>query len=164
MSKIASIHPVSCVQARAGAFVVPVAQALGLHPRQASMIRITSGSAWITLGDGMDHFLEAGQSLLAPKGHRVVMESVQHGSTLSFDWQPVAQAQRERSPLRGHADSLAVQGDLSTLAQAVLDLRGAAGLAGRGVAGLAAALGLGLAALARSAHSSANRAHGRMAS
>jgi hypothetical protein len=180
MSQIASIQAVSCLHARAGAFVLPAAQALALRPKEPSSIRITCGTAWVTIDDGVDYFLAAGQQLTAPAGSRVVMESMLPGDQLKFDWQPVMQARKERSALRGRADTaagaLAEQADLSPLAQALRDLRGAADLAARGFAGLAGALAAGLArvfagvlaggfaALARSAHSSASRAHGRMAS
>jgi hypothetical protein len=180
MSQIASIQAVSCLHARAGAFVLPAAQALALRPKEPSSIRITCGTAWVTIDDGVDYFLAAGQEITAPAGSRVVMESMQPGGQLKFDWQPVMQARKERSALRGRADTLAgtlaEQADLSPLAQALRDLRGAVDLAARGVVGLAGALlaGLsaafadvlatGLAARARSAHSSASCAQGRMAS
>jgi Protein of unknown function (DUF2917) len=172
MSQIASILSSSCLQARAGAFVLAPAQALALRPKTESSIRITCGSAWVTINDGVDYFLAAGQTMTAPAGSRVVMESMQRGSQLKFDWQPVMQAQGvtygERSQLRGRADALAFEMGLSPTVQALRDLRGAADLAARGLAGLATALGLGLAggfaALARTAHSSASRAQGRMAS
>jgi hypothetical protein len=180
MSQIASIQAVSCLHARAGAFVLPAAQALALRPKEPSSIRITCGSAWVTIDDGVDYFLAAGQQMTAPAGSRVVMESMQPGGQLKFDWQPVKQAREERSAFRGRsdavADALAGSTDLSPLAQALRDLRGAADLASRGLVGLADALlaGLargfadvlaaGLAARARSAHSSASCAQGCMAS
>jgi Protein of unknown function (DUF2917) len=177
----ASIHSAAaCQAARSGAYLLAPAQALGLHPTQPSTLRITCGQAWVTLGDGMDHFLEAGQTLPAPAGSRVVLESL-HGTVLKFDWQATPQEQLDPSCLRGRADALAVQAGVSAtsgrpLAQALRDLRGAAVLAARGLAGLATALlagpvavlargfGAGLAALARKAASSAHRAHARMAS
>lgn len=179
MSQIASIPVLNspdvsaaCLQARAGAFVLPAAQALALRPKTASSIRITCGSAWVTINDGVDYFLVAGEHMTAPAGSRVVMESMQRGGLLKFDWQPVMQTYQERSSLRGRADALAVETDLKPLAQALRDLRCAADLAARGLAGLATALaaglargfGTGFAARARSAHSSARRAHGCMAS
>jgi hypothetical protein len=176
MSQIASIQAVSCLHARAGAFVLPAAQALALRPKEPSSIRITCGTAWVTIDDGVDYFLAAGQQITALAGSRVVMESMRPGGQLKFDWQPVEQTQRERSALRGRSDTLAEPDGLSPLTQALRDLRGAATLAARGVVGLAGALlaGLargfadvlaaGLAARARSAHSSASCAQGRMAS
>jgi Protein of unknown function (DUF2917) len=188
MSQIASIPALSssgaCLHARAGAFVLAKRQALALRPKQSSTIRITCGSAWITINDGCDYFLTAEQTLHAPAGSRVVMESMRKDGVVKFDWQPVFETSRERSALRGRVDEMAVQTGLalspqeysplarSPQAQALLDLRGAAFLAARGFAGLATALatglargfGAGFAALARSAHSSASRAQGRMAS
>ena len=114
-----------------------------------------------------------------PAGSHVVIESLRKDGAVKFDWQPVTQPSRERSALRGRVDEMAAQAGLaprsqqrSPQAQALLDLRGAAFLAARGFAGLATALaaglarglGAGLAALARSAHSNASRAQGRMAS
>jgi hypothetical protein len=188
MSQIASIpvldSAAACLQARTGAFVLAAAQALTLHPKTAGTIRITCGHAWVTLGDGCDHFLKAEQALHVAAGSRVVMESMRRDGVVKFDWQPVFETSRERSALRGRVDEMAVQAGLvpsaqeysllarSPQAQALLDLRSAAFLAARGFAGLATVLtaglargfGAGLAALARSAHSSASRAQGRMAS
>lgn len=181
--------PAACLHARTGAFVLAPAHALSLHPKESSSLRITCGSAWITMDDGCDYFLAAEQSMHMPKGSRVVMESARRGGTVKFDWQPALAPQRERSALRGSAPEMAVQAGvtphllpqgslalsplaLSPLAQPLLDLRGAAFLAARGLAGLATALAAGLAealtgglaARARSAHSSASCAQGRMAS
>jgi Protein of unknown function (DUF2917) len=179
MSQIASIPVLTsaaCLHARAGAFVLPAAKALALRPKTESSIRITCGNAWVTINDGVDYFLATGQQMTAPAGSRVVMESMLPGGQLKFDWQPVMQLQPERSQLRGRADEMAaevgVSPGMSPFAQALRDLRGAADLAARGLAGLATALtaglargfGAGFAALARNAHSSASRAHGRMAS
>jgi hypothetical protein len=172
MSQIASILSASCLAARAGAFVLPAAQALALHPKEVSRIRITCGSAWVTINDGSDYFLTTGQEMTAPAGSRVVMESLLKSGQLKFDWQPVMQEREERSPLRDNAASVSAETGVSLFAQALRDLRGAVDLAARGLTGLAAALvagltrglGVGLAALARNAHSSASRAQGRMAS
>lgn len=191
IASISSLHNASCLAARSGAYLLAPAQALGLRPQRASSLRITCGQAWVTFGDGMDHFLQAGQTLRAPAGSHVVLESL-YGTVLKFDWQAEPQPRRERSTLRSRVDDMAAQVGLassplghspqalSPLAQALLDLRGAAVLAARGLAGLAGALtgglvrGLGvgfadfltggLAARARSAHSSASAAQGRMAS
>ncbi|WP_249661296.1 DUF2917 domain-containing protein [Variovorax sp. PCZ-1] len=183
MAEIASIsvsqYAAACMStranpsfARAGAFVLAPAQALALRPKTESSIRITCGSAWVTINDGCDYFLAAGEQLTAPAGSRVVMESMRRDGQVKFDWQPVMPAQRERSQLRGGVDEMAAEVGLSQAAQALRDLRGAADLAARGlvglatalVAGLARGLGIGFAALARTAHSNANRAQGRMAS
>jgi hypothetical protein len=183
MSQIASIPVLSsaatCLHARSGAFVLAPAQALALSPKQSSTIRITCGSAWVTLGDGRDYFLKAEQTLRVPTGSRVVMESMGKEEALKFDWQPEFKRKGERSALRDSLHEGAAQTglaqsalELSPLSHALLDLRTAAALAARGLAGLATALAAGLArggdtgfaALARSAHSSASRAQGRMAS
>jgi Protein of unknown function (DUF2917) len=178
VTKSASISvlstPAACLHARTGAFVLAPAHALSLHPKESSSLRITCGSAWITMDDGCDYFLAAEQTMHMPKGSRVVMESARRGGTVKFDWQPELAPQRERSALRGSASEMAAEAGVtprllmqSSLAQPLLDLRGAAFLAARGVAGLvgalAAALGLdllaGLLARARKALSSASLAH-----
>jgi Protein of unknown function (DUF2917) len=214
MSRIASIHalpsslalsPVAaCLHARSGAFVLAPAQALALRPKQSSTIRITGGSAWITLGDGCDYFLKAEQELHVPAGSRLVIESMREDGVVKFDWQLAIETGRERSAARSRMHAVAPQAasapslrehgplEYSPLSQALLDLRGATALAARGLSGLATALtsglaagmaralgvGLaevrvgrlaeapvgGLAARARSAHSSARAAQGRMAS
>jgi hypothetical protein len=195
MSQIASISVLAssptlpsaaaaCLHARTGAFVLAPAQVLALHPKESSTIRITCGTAWVTLNDGCDYFLTAEQTLHAPAGSCVVMESLRKDGTVKFDWQPAFEPSRERSAVRGRVDTVAAQAGLapnlqeyspqeySPQAQALLDLRSAAFLAARGFAGLATALvaglarafGRGFAAFARSAHSSASRAQGRMAS
>ena len=162
MFKTASIYSASCPDAssfaRAGAFVLPAAQALALRPKEASSIRITCGSAWITMDDGADYFLAADECITVPAGRRVVMESMKQIGQLKFDWQPLPQVRRERSQLRGHADALATEDSvsalvmsplsisplsLSPLAQSSRDLRGAAVLAARGLVGLATALAAG---------------------
>jgi hypothetical protein len=146
MSQIASISAhdsAACLAARSGAYLLAPAQALGLQPTKPSSLRITCGQAWVTLGDGKDHFLQAGQTLLAPMGSHVVLESL-YGTVLKFDWQALPAKASAPHPLH----------------QALRDLRAAAALAARGLLGL----GLGLAALARSAASKASRAHSRIAS
>lgn len=170
--------PAACLHARTGAFVLAPAHALSLHPKESSRLRITCGSAWITMDDGCDYFLAAEQTMHLPKGSRVVMESARRGGTVKFDWQPTLAPQRERSALRGSVYEVAAQAGVApsqklqgAMAQPLLDLRGAAFLAARGLAGLAgalaatlaAALGFalltGLLARARRALSSASIAH-----
>ncbi len=187
MSQIASIPASSsaqttaaaCLRARTGAFLIAPAQALALRPKAASSLRITCGNAWITMGDGVDHFLVSGQTLHAPAGSHVVLESVQRGSTLKFDWQPAMEVHREQSAIQSpQCQSPQAQSPQtrSPVAQALGDLRCSATFAARGLSGLAMALmavllggaarvlGTGFAALARKAHSNASRAQGRMAS
>ncbi len=146
MSQFASISAQSsaaCAAARSGAFLLAPAHALGLYPKQPSSLQISCGQAWVTFGDGMDHVLQAGQSLRVPAGSRVVLESL-YGSVVKFDFSALPTTARAPQPLR----------------QAGRDLRFAGALAARGLLGL----GWGLAALARSAASSARRAQGCIAS
>ena len=134
----------------------------------------------MTINDGRDYFLAADQEMAVPAGSRMVMESMRPSGQLKFDWQSVMQTSRERSQLRSGAGQLGADSGVSSTNQALRDLRAAADLAARGLTGLGGALitglarGLGkgfaevltvgLAARARSAHSSASRAQGRMAS
>jgi hypothetical protein len=181
MSQIASIPAAACITARAGAFVIAPTKALALHPEVKTELRITCGTAWVTLGDGVDHFLTAGQALQAAKGSHVVIEPMRRPGASTemenvyLDWDPVPlripQARVPAPKLRPSAPApqkLAVGqawGDLRAAFAA--GFFAAARLAGA-LAGAVrpAALGLaaGLAARARSAHSSASAAQGRMAS
>lgn len=180
VSQTAATSQADCLHARAGAFVLAQAQALALRPKETSRIRITCGSAWLTQGDGCDYFLTADQEMTLQAGSRVVVESMQRSdqpnAQLMFDWQPVMQTSRQQSQLQDGVDKPVVATAVSPVTQALRDLRGAADLAARGLVGLATAfvagleagfaraLGMGLAARARSAHSSASCAQGRMAS
>lgn len=124
MSQIASIPALNsasaCLHARTGAFVLAPAHALTLLPKQHSSLRITCGQAWVTMDDGTDYFLAAEQRLRLPAGSRVVMENLQRGTKLKFDWQTEAAA-------------------LSLQSQAWRDLRAAGGLLALGLRGLGAA-------------------------
>ena len=183
MFKTASIPTLqpsaACVRSRAGSFQLQANQAVSLRPDTDTTIRVTCGSAWITLGDGKDYFVQKGQSLQASRGSAVVIEhlhteGIAHDTeTLYFDWDSVPvkvpkMNKHLRMPMQSSPQHKA-------LAQAWGDfcLALTAGfLAGARLAGallgllLPAALraSLGLTALARNAHSSASRAQGRMAS
>lgn len=115
---------------------------MSLKPQQTSMLRINCGTAWVTLArTGHDHMLQAGEHLSVQRGDHVVIESL-HAGHVKLDWQ-----------IAPCSLTLAAQARL----QAFRDLRGAAALLTRGLAG-------GFKALALTAHSSASRAQGRMAS
>ncbi len=185
MSEIASIsalQPASdCLRSRAGSFQLPAAQAVSLRPETDTAIRITCGSAWVTLGDGKDYFLQTGQSLQANRGSAVVIEPLHTTSvsgptqTLYFDWDPVplkVPMPRRHAPMRMLAPPSPQR---KALAQAWGDFRlalAAGFLAGARLTGAVLSLLLpaalratfGLADLARNAHSSASCAQGRMAS
>lgn len=158
MSEIASIPAYSlspaCAQARAGTFVLWSGLAMSLKPRQASVLRINCGTAWVTeQRTGLDHLLHANEQLQIERGDHVVIESL-HAGHVKLDWQAAAQSV-ERSLLRDSTSRAAVAHHLGI--QALRDLRGAAVLLARGLGG-------GFKALALIAHSSASRAQGRMAS
>jgi hypothetical protein len=81
----------------AGAWRLHPGHAIGLHPKEASLLRIHRGHVWVTLGtpgalspqDSGDRFLQAGESLVVPVGARLVMEPLMtHGTTepVCFDW------------------------------------------------------------------------------
>ncbi|TAG27839.1 MAG: DUF2917 domain-containing protein [Burkholderiales bacterium] len=172
MSQFASITSLpsqACLRSRAGSFQLNKPQAISLRPAAGTAIRITCGSAWLTLGDGQDYFLRQGESLQAKKGSSVVIEAMRKPGaedameTVYFDWDPV--------PLRIPAMRRSPSAPLPSvktpqrlaLAEAWGDFRLALAAGFLAGARLAAAL-LGLATLARSAHSSASCAQGRMAS
>jgi Protein of unknown function (DUF2917) len=147
MSEIASIQTSqmqssACIAARAGTFLLTSGHAMSLKPQHASVLRITCGTAWVTVQrTGLDHMLCANEQLPIERGDHVVIESLHQGH-VKLDWQTLP-----------CAVSLAAQARL----QALRDLRGAAVLLARGLGG-------GFKALALTAHSSASRAQGRMAS
>ena len=185
MSQIASIPSLSsaaaCLHARSGAFVLAPEHALALRPKHNSTLSITCGTAWVTLGDGADHFLRAGQTLEAAKGSHVVIEPMRwpgpssEMETVYLDWDPVPmRIPKARTPAPSLRPTASAPQWLA-VGQAWGDLRAAfaagffaaARLAGALVGwGRPAALGLAgaLAARARSAHSSASTAQGHMAS
>ena len=147
MSEIASIPTTptlsqACIAASAGTFLITSGHAMSLKPQQRSLLRINCGMAWVTVQrTGQDHVLRADAQLQLERGDHVVIESL-HAGPVKLDWQTVPCAL-----------SVAAQARL----QALRDLRGAAALLARGLAG-------GFKALALTAHSSASRAQGRMAS
>lgn len=67
-----------------GAWRLGAGEAIALRPREASRFLVMRGRAWVTLGDGIDHVLSAGDSLPVPLGARVVVEA--WGDGLAFDW------------------------------------------------------------------------------
>ncbi len=185
MAQFASIPSPDCIRARTGTFVISPARTLALRPDVTSELRITCGKAWVTVGDGVDHFLHAGQSLRAAKGSHVVIEPMRwpgHSGDIEsvyLDWDPVPmRIPRAAAPIAANAPSrpapqrMAVgqawgdfraafaAGCLAAARLAVALLGLALPTAWRATAGLRGAL----AARARKAHSSANRAQGRMAS
>jgi Protein of unknown function (DUF2917) len=170
-----------------GAFSLQAGRALTLRPHANAVLRITQGAAWVTLpSQPGDHFLRAGDSLRISACDSVVMEAWQVPVTQSlyFDWDPVPMqiTAPNAAPARGSRLSApAWSAPRPSYRAAVLlplaDLRAAvvlgAGAAGRLATGfvawgfgsaLALVLGTGLAARARTAHSSASAAQGRMAS
>ncbi len=159
MSQTASITSsveasAACIAQRAGTFLLTSGHAMSLKPQQASLLRINCGTAWVTLArTGQDHVLHANEQLRVQRGDHVVIESL-HMGHVKLDWQALPQ-RVGRSQLRGPAVEMALARDLRL--QALRDLRGAAVLLARGLAG-------GFKALALTAHSSASRAQGSMAS
>jgi Protein of unknown function (DUF2917) len=170
-----------------GAFALRAGRAITLSPNANAVLRITHGAAWVTLpSQPGDHFLRAGDSLRISACDSVVMEAwqVPAAQSLYFDWDPLPMqiAAPKVAPARGsRLNAPAWSAPRPSYCAAVLlplaDLRAAAvlgaGAAGRLVTGfvawgfgsaLALVLGTGLAARARTAHSSARAAQGRMAS
>ena len=77
-----------------GTWRVAPRRAISLMPRKPSQILIVQGRAWITWeaaagfapARGADQFLAAGESMDVPAGVHLVMESVDPGHVLDFDW------------------------------------------------------------------------------
>jgi hypothetical protein len=137
-----------------GLFQLAGGRALRLKATQAAQLKIVCGSAWVTLPSQTgDHFLEQGQSIDARAGDVVVIESLQRDADVKFDWQPAVSHRCAQvltqvlvpapSHLRENSTRSDVATDLSALndlnAQALRDLRAAAGLTVLGVRGLAVA-------------------------
>lgn len=75
-----------------GSFALHAGRALSLKPTAPSQLRITQGSAWVTLPSlPGDHFLRAGDTLQVRARDALVMEAwhMPQGQTLYFDWDPV---------------------------------------------------------------------------
>ena len=127
---------------------------MSLKPKQASILRVNCGTAWVTeQRTGLDHLLHANEQLQLERGDHVVIESL-HAGHVKLDWQTAA-ARVQHSARRASSAQAAVANRAAL--QAWRDLRGAAAL-------LLRALGGGFKALALMAQSSASRAQGRMAS
>ncbi len=84
-------------RAQAGCFRLEPGRAITLAPARPGRLRITQGSAWVTLGgpyqgplnDQGDLFLQAGETLNVPAGARLVMEPLAlrgEGGAVWFDW------------------------------------------------------------------------------
>ncbi len=170
----ASTHPVdsgttapTCVAKRSapyGSFTLHAGRAIALLPHAAAVLRISQGTAWVTLpSQPGDHFLSAGDTLRVKAGDKVVMEPWHKAAspapateTLYFDWDPVPlqvaksitapKAAQQAVALRGSWYRLPVQpAPRASYCAAVLaplaDLRAAVALG----AGAAARLTVGLA-------------------
>lgn len=147
-----------------GSFALQSGRAMALKPSAAAVLRISQGTAWVTLpSQPGDHFLQAGDTLRIFAGDRVVMEPWHRPSsptpaneTLYFDWDPVPlhisqassapHAAQQAVALRGSWHRLPAQpGPRASYCAAVLaplaDLRAALALG----AGAAARLTVGLA-------------------
>jgi Protein of unknown function (DUF2917) len=169
------------------AFALQAGRAMTLRPKANALLRITQGAAWVTLpSQPGDHFLHAGDNLRISACDRVVMEAWQVPATQSlyFDWDPLPMRVAARKPVVARESRFGAPvrsaprpSYCAAVLQPLADLRAAlalsAGAAGRLATGLVAwgfggvlplVLGTGLAARARTAHSSASAAQGRMAS
>jgi hypothetical protein len=137
-----------------GAFALHAGRALSLKPAAPSQLRITQGSAWVTLPSKPgDHFLQTGDTLQVSACDALVMEPwhMPQGQTLYFDWDPVPMQVPAEVGLPAHGSWLratAPSQPRPSYCAAVLtplaDLRLAAGLG----AGAAARLTTGLLGLA----------------
>ena len=72
-------------------------KAISLFPSEDSVLTIKQGKVWATINSGSDnradsygdHFLSAGDSLIAHKGQHLVFESVNGDLPVFFDFTPV---------------------------------------------------------------------------
>ena len=141
----------------AGTWKLAAGGALSLHPRERSLLEITHGRAWVTLGGEQagDHVLEAGERLLVAAGQHVVLEvwnpSGRRQDGAMFCWEAVAPA-----VAHGARASVGAEWECGVV-QPLRDLAQAVGQGGRAVATAAAgalgaagrlALGVGRFALA----------------
>lgn len=137
----ANDHPAACL--------LTAGQAITLHAKALSVLRIAHGRVWVTVTDvgpysrvmAGDHFLSRGDSLTLLPGQELVMEPFGRSNKKSaqFSWGPpgaVAVAKAEVAPANWRGGVL----------QPLLDLRHASGLAARAMGRLC--LGLGHAAAA----------------
>lgn len=88
----------SCPSSRPlGAWRLHPGQAMSLHPRATSVLRIHRGRVWVTLGQPSaltpqgsgDRFLHDGQTLVVPAGARMVLEPLSSQTSdgpVCFDW------------------------------------------------------------------------------
>jgi Protein of unknown function (DUF2917) len=90
-----------------GAWRLHPGQAMSLHPREASLLRIHRGPVWVTLGEpgalspqaSGDRFLKDGESMVVPPGARLVMEPLsarESDGPVCFDWTGAAPVQDSR--------------------------------------------------------------------
>jgi hypothetical protein len=135
-----------------GSFALHAGRAMALQPLRDAVLRITQGSAWITLpSQPGDHFLRSGDSLHVRAKDRVVMEawplpgkSSATSPSLYFDWDPVPmrQAAHTHVAVRGTWAGQAARqpAPSAAVAQALVDLRAALGLGAGAVARLTTVL------------------------
>jgi Protein of unknown function (DUF2917) len=128
------------------AFALPAGQALTLQPATAAVLRITQGTAWVTLPSlPGDHFLRAGDALRVPVGDKLVMEAWPHSAAdpLRFAWDAAPAALPANLPVTLPVNMAAPLSYCSAVLVPLADLRAALALS----AGAAARLLLGLGAL-----------------
>lgn len=133
------------VEGLAGCWKLGVGRALTLQVRHAGVLRIAHGRVWATFDHAEqdssvragDHFLSRGESLSLQPGESLVMESfgIGHASSAYFSWEPA----RAASP---------VPVSRAAVAQPLVDLRLASGLAARAMGRLGRALAGGVLRLA----------------
>lgn len=122
-----------------GAWKLAARKALSLRPREAGVLTVVRGRAWITAGgatglspeDSGDHVLAAGQRLMVPGGSHVVLEAWKDEDAF-FDWQPQAALAWASAP--------AAVTPREAVWQPLADLRQAGWLAARAIGRLGAGL------------------------
>jgi hypothetical protein len=118
-----------------GCWMLAAGRALSLRPREAGVLRIAGGAAWITFdgphdgpaNDQGDLLLAPGESLRVAAGRRLVLET--HGTeAVAFQWDFAPQPQPQPVPLAQ---------DWAALRQAIGLALGAGGRLAAGLARLA---------------------------
>ncbi|MEZ5717059.1 MAG: DUF2917 domain-containing protein [Burkholderiaceae bacterium] len=77
--------PTGCWRLRPG-------HALSLRPQDRGVLRVARGRVWLTLGDGYDHVLAAGDAMALEPGYTVVLEpwAAPGAQDAAFAWDTAA--------------------------------------------------------------------------
>ena len=140
----------------AGCWSLDANRALSLRPVQASVLHITQGRVWATLGEGVQHrdagygdcFLNVGDTLEVQAGQRMVFEAVDKVEPVFFSFTPLnmtlAGVNIASSAIYSGVNLAAgASQSMGDIVQPWRDLRHALGLASRALGRLARGLAWG---------------------